>query len=139
MTTGKRIKKLRTTSKMTQTELAEAINVTKQTIYKYENDIIANIPYDKLKAIAEIFHVSFSYLLPHNVDYIISENGIDTIIEIQTSCDSQLQQAKYTKRIMALSKFIYNNPEYCELFETAQKIKKEDISLLIELINKMTR
>lgn len=32
---------------MSQVEFADKINVSKQTLYKYENDIITNIPSDK--------------------------------------------------------------------------------------------
>ena len=46
MTKGERIKGLREQIGITQTELAEAINTTKQNVYKYENNIITNIPSD---------------------------------------------------------------------------------------------
>jgi transcriptional regulator with XRE-family HTH domain len=39
---------------MTQTELAEAIGESKQTIYKYEKGIITNIPLSKVEAIAKV-------------------------------------------------------------------------------------
>lgn len=63
MTIGDRIKKLREESKMTQEELAKYINSTKQTIYKYENNIITNIPSDKIESIAKALKVSPSYLM----------------------------------------------------------------------------
>lgn len=46
MTKGTIIKSLRKAKKLTQTELADMIKTTKQNIYKYENDIITNIPSD---------------------------------------------------------------------------------------------
>ena len=51
-TTGARIRSARKASGLSQSALAEKIGSTKQTIYKYENDMITNIPLDKLKAIA---------------------------------------------------------------------------------------
>lgn len=54
MTVGQRIKQYRTAAGLTQTELAESVNISKQTLYKYENDIITNIPSDKIEAIAKI-------------------------------------------------------------------------------------
>lgn len=51
---GARIKELRLAAKMTQEELASKIGTSKQTIYKYENDIITNIPSDKLEELATI-------------------------------------------------------------------------------------
>ena len=53
MTTKKRIKTLRERLHIPQTELAESIHISKQTLYKYENDIVTNIPSDKLESIAD--------------------------------------------------------------------------------------
>lgn len=49
MTIGERIKTLRTEKGMTQTELAELLQTTKQNIFKYENGIVTNIPSDKIE------------------------------------------------------------------------------------------
>lgn len=52
-TIGKRIKNLRCNKMhMSQVAFADEINVSKQTLYKYENDIVANIPSDKIEDIA---------------------------------------------------------------------------------------
>ena len=48
---------------MTQESLANKIGTTKQTIYKYENDIITNIPSDKIELIAKTLGTSPSYLM----------------------------------------------------------------------------
>lgn len=63
MTVGDRIRKLRQQKKITQTELAEKVNTTKQNIYKYETGIISNIPYDKLELIADTLGTTPQYLL----------------------------------------------------------------------------
>lgn len=63
MTIGERIKSLRERKKLTQTELAEIVGTSKQNIYKYENNIITNIPSDKIEIIAGCFNVSPSYLM----------------------------------------------------------------------------
>lgn len=64
MTIGNRIKQIReNTLRISQTELAEKIGVSKQTLYKYENDIITNIPSDKIEAIARLAGLSPSYLM----------------------------------------------------------------------------
>lgn len=52
MSKGQRIKMYREAIHLSQVELAERIGVSKQTLYKYENDIITNIPSDKIEAIA---------------------------------------------------------------------------------------
>ena len=63
MTKGERIKYLRETKGMTQTELADIIGSTKQNIYKYETGIITNIPSDKIEVMANIFGVSPGYIM----------------------------------------------------------------------------
>ena len=37
-------------------------NTTKQTIYKYENEIVTNVPYDKIILLTKCLDVSPSYL-----------------------------------------------------------------------------
>lgn len=63
MVIGDRIKSLRDSLNMSQVDLADKINVSKQTLYKYENNIITNIPSDKIEAIAKIANVSPAYLM----------------------------------------------------------------------------
>lgn len=60
---GKRIKQYREALGLTQEELAKKINTTKQTIYKYENEIITNIPSDKVELLSNIFNISPSVLM----------------------------------------------------------------------------
>ena len=66
MTIGTRIKNFRTAANMSQTELAQKIKVSKQTLYKYENDIITNIPSDKIEAIALVLNVTPAALMGWN-------------------------------------------------------------------------
>lgn len=63
MTAGERIKQLRIKAGMSQVELAIKMDVSKQTLYKYENNIIANIPSDKIEIAANLFNVPPSYLM----------------------------------------------------------------------------
>lgn len=63
MTVGERIKEIRLRLKMSQVAFADKINVSKQTLYKYENNIITNIPSDKIEAVASIGHVSPAYIM----------------------------------------------------------------------------
>ena len=58
-----RIKQAREKSGITQVDLAVKIGVSKQTLYKYENGVITNIPSDKIEQIAELTGVSPAYLM----------------------------------------------------------------------------
>lgn len=63
MTVGERIKSVRERQGISQTELADSIGTTKQTIYKYENNIISNVPSDKIELIAKYLKVTPAYLM----------------------------------------------------------------------------
>jgi transcriptional regulator with XRE-family HTH domain len=63
MTRGKRIKNLREEVGLSQTALAEKIGVSKQTLYKYENDIVTNIPSDKIELIAKATGSTPEYIM----------------------------------------------------------------------------
>lgn len=63
MLISERLKKLRTDKNMSQVDLAKLMNTTKQTIYKYEHDIIGNIPLDRIEEYARIFHVTPSFIV----------------------------------------------------------------------------
>ena len=63
MKIGDRIKEIRAKNGMSQVALADRIKVSKQTLYKYENGVITNIPADKIEAIANVFDVSPAYLM----------------------------------------------------------------------------
>lgn len=63
MDIGKRIRLLRERLDMTQVELANKIHSTKQTIYKYENGVITNIPSDKIELLAEALDTTPVHLM----------------------------------------------------------------------------
>ena len=63
MTIGERIKIAREKNGIAQTDLAIKIGVSKQTLFKYENGIVTNIPSDKIEEIAKITHVSPAYIM----------------------------------------------------------------------------
>lgn len=63
MSVGKRIKYLREKKNISQVELAKKCNLFKQTLHKYENDMITNIPICKIELIAKHLDVSPTYLM----------------------------------------------------------------------------
>ena len=62
MTIGQRIRTARERKDMTLDEVAQRCNTTKQTIFKYENEIVTNIPYDQIVLLSNALEVSPSYL-----------------------------------------------------------------------------
>jgi len=63
MTVGERIKKRREALGLSQVDLAQKANISKQTLYKYENGIVTNIPSDKIELIANILRTSPAHLM----------------------------------------------------------------------------
>lgn len=63
MNVGERIKRRREALNINQTELAQKVSATKQTIYTYENGIVTNIPSDTIELIATTLGVSPAYLM----------------------------------------------------------------------------
>ena len=63
MSIGKRLKELRINSGLTQSEVAKDIGVAIQTIFKYENEIVTNIPSDKIEKLAKVFDTTPEYIM----------------------------------------------------------------------------
>ena len=63
MSIGTRIREARKRKGLSQEELAKAINSTKQAIYKYESNIVTNIPPEKIEKMAAALSVSPSDLM----------------------------------------------------------------------------
>ena len=63
MTRGQRIKSKREELNISLTDFSKKVNVSKQTLYKYENDIVTNIPYDKIVEISNALDVTPGYLM----------------------------------------------------------------------------
>lgn len=66
MTIGERIKTQRVALGLTQEDIAKIIDVAVQTIYKYENGIISNIPIEKIEKLAIVLQTDPQWLLGWN-------------------------------------------------------------------------
>lgn len=73
MSIGQRIKYAREHKNLTMDEVAKQCKTTKQTIFKYENEIVTNIPYEKIVLLSKALDVSPSYLFEWNEN----ENSLD--------------------------------------------------------------
>lgn len=63
MTIKDRLKKLRQEKQMTLEEVSRIVGVSRQTIQKYENGIISNIPSDKIELLAKALSTTPAYLM----------------------------------------------------------------------------
>ena len=72
MTKGQRIRRKREEKNISQIELANRLGIKNQTMFKYEKDIITNIPSDMIEKIANILECSPAYIMGWD-----SENNSD--------------------------------------------------------------
>lgn len=63
MTKGDRIRIAREAKGLTQEELGEILGTSKQTIYKYEQNVVTNIPSDKIELMATALGVEPAYIM----------------------------------------------------------------------------
>lgn len=105
MTKGQRIKKKREELRVSQTDLANAIGVSKQTLYKYENDIVTNIPSDVIERLSFRLDCSPAYIMgwedseelidcdPREIEKAaeLYEKYLHAIPEIRSAVDSLLK------------------------------------------------
>lgn len=101
MTLGEKIRDLRKAAGLTQTELAKKLNTTKQTIGKYEQGIVSNIPLTRIVELAVALNTNPSYLMGwteerHKVAESVKIEAImDTLNE-----DEQYQLLSYAEFLM---------------------------------------
>ena len=111
MTIGDRIKRQRELLGITQTELASKVHISKQTLYKYENNIVTNIPNTKVEDIAKALFISPGELMGW-VENSMTDDVADMIPDILS--DSNL--VEHIVKLMKLNKehqqTIYDNIAY---------------------------
>lgn len=59
---GNRIKECRISAKLTQDDVAKALGIGKQAVYKYEIGAVTNIPLENLEIMSQLFQVTPEYL-----------------------------------------------------------------------------
>lgn len=101
MTKGERIKLLREKANMTQEELAKLLNTTKQTIYKYEQSVVTNIPSDRVERIAEVLNTTPAYIMGWESDKPETSKKIDAATDVLIRMETDKQ---YSELVLTLYK-----------------------------------
>lgn len=117
MPIGYRFKEIRQRLGVTQTEFAKMLGVSKQTLYKYENNIITNIPSNIVEAAAQLGHVSPSYLM-----------GWESDAEYYTNPDT-----------VAIAQKMKESKEMTMLFDAASDADPEDIKVVYDMLLALKR
>ncbi|GAA0223980.1 helix-turn-helix domain-containing protein [Metaclostridioides mangenotii] len=108
MKLSKKIKFLRVENNMSQEKLAEVLDVSRQSISKYENG--SSVPdYEKLTKIVKVFDVTYDYLLNDEVDIIDSvRKSVDGISNVEYSDISDENLNRSIKGGKVYTSNIYN-------------------------------
>lgn len=82
MTKGDRIRYLREAAGLSQEEFAKKLGIAKQTIGKYEKNIVTNIPSDRIEKMAAILNSTPEYIMGWESDMqrIIEDAAFDAIV-----------------------------------------------------------
>ena len=86
------IKTIRRKTLLSQSDFAKEIGVSKQTLYKYENDIITNIPSDVIERMSVRLGCSPAYIM-----------GWTDVIEINKAPDTSDIIFNYARKIAEMS------------------------------------
>ncbi len=109
-----RIREARNQAGLSQTELANKIGVKWQTVQKYENGIISNVPSDKIEAMAKAMDVTPAYLMGWD-----EEEPEDEVWELRQQLREQ--------------------PGMQILFDAAKGVSKEDLEMAAEIVRRFKR
>lgn len=132
MTKGERIKKLRKDKKLTLDDLAEKLNTTRQTIFKYESDIITNIPSDKIEMMAKIFNVSPAYIMGWEE----SEKPVDP----QWGNDAANREyLKDKPDLLRIYDNLVNRDDMVLLFDKAKDLDPEDVETVLLVVQSIRK
>lgn len=126
MTKGQRIKELLDRSGMSRTDFAAKIGASKQTVYKYENDIVTNIPSDMIEKICRVLSVSPGYLMGWE-----DERGDAAVSATQLAYDAVHNQELHSyfdnlndvgkQRVISLAKDLCEIPKYTRSFTESNR------------------
>ena len=122
MTTGERIKMLRTQLGMSQTELGEKVGVKTSAIYKYENGLVVNLKRSTIDKLAEALGTTGSYLM-----------GYDD--EQKTSTPLVNDDPELTEYLETLR----TRPEMRMLFSVSKDATKEDVEKAVAIIEALRK
>ena len=121
MTKGERIKQLRESANLTLEELAKKLHTTKQTIYKYEKNIVTNIPSDRIEALAEVLDSTPDYIMGWEKITEEVEKKSDVMADITIRIGADADFCKVVKRNL-------NDEDYFELCRMLCNLNQQQLA-----------
>lgn len=120
---GKRIHDKREECKLTQSQLAKKLGVSRQTIYKWENGAVKHIDRPYIATLADIFHCTPEWLM--------GMDGADVMLTYQAEGREPVQlRVNGTPIIGEISL-------RAKLYNAALKVRPENLQIAIELLQSL--
>lgn len=120
MTIGRNINHARKLSGMTLEELSKHIGISRQTLSRYENGIIGNIPSDRIEKIAIALNVSPAQLMGW-----------------EEMNSSPAEEYYADPAVNEYAEQLRTNPNMRLLFDATKDMTKEDIDYVVDLVNRL--
>lgn len=131
-----KLKKLRKQKGMTREELGNKLGVTASAIGMYERGV--RMPKsDILRAISEYFEVDYDYLLAVNYD-VPERKESQSGLGLNENVSVYRIEESLVEEVSELAKFVYENPEYLDLFKSIKAVKKDKIIFVKTMIDRLT-
>jgi len=126
-----KLKGLREELVLTRADLAKILKVSESSVAMYERG--ERMPsLQGIKEIVRYFKVDFNYLLDDECDVKFSWERNP---RVTTNENNTFYVVDHEAR--GVANFIHENPEYTELFECVMTVKKEEISFVKTMIEKL--
>lgn len=110
------LKKIRKSKKYTQQEIADYLNVSRNTYSRYERDVF-KMDHDTLIKLSKYFNVSVDYIIG-NIDEPVTLDELQFLKELKIKSDDEL----------------LSSGKYDFVDDSGKRISKEDIKKMLEIL-----
>lgn len=117
MTVGDRIKEARKRAGYTLEELSNLVELSRQTLSRYETGVITNIPYDKIELIADKLETTPAYLM--GWDARTDFGSEEFISKLDVPADFPGTREEYAS-------YLFDRSLYADLKQEAEERQKDD-------------
>ena len=139
-TVHERIKNRRKQLGLSVDTVAEALGISRATVYRYEAAEIEKIPFDTLQAFAKILQTSVRYLIGQTDDIHGADHQIQIFYDSRPLRDSMNTEGAvtyYDEQTMQTAQAIFDDKNLRALFDAAQDCRPEDLKMAADLLSRL--
>ena len=127
MNFAERLKEIRQSRKLSQRDVAKVLGVTRAAVSQYEMG--ARKPsYEMMEILADYFNV--------DMDYLMGRTDKTTTIAVPTN--GQEQEYYLDEEAREIVELMHKDPQYRTLFSASRKLSKEDLQIIMSMIERMS-